>query len=516
MARSSAEILGPARSEITRGRPRAALKELEQARAELVANADVAGLGQLLEIARGIRTLAPVDTRAREQLLAATEQAIAGLAPGRPLESVAPAPAAAGQGAGAAPSYHVPVTIQRILAPARAEIEKGNFGSALRRLEKARRTLLELSDQNSLGELIELARRLPLLKPGLESKRRNLIDAAQQNVRYLSRRKALKAGESWSDPFSAAKPKTKLPSLPPMTRREKWIAVLVVFVLAGAVTGLALLSRAPQRVAHAIKCPTGDQGSPSWSPDGKEIAFAKNGSCGTQIMAVSLRGRRIRVITDRYGVEPSWSPDGDTILYHSRSGFSIVPAGGGDSVLLRSDDGNMGASWSPDGRRIAFVHGLTANSSLGFHSTMYTMASDGSSLRRRLGHACNPRTPVWSSSGRHLVFACDDGIFDMRSGGGPLEQVVFEDFGDWPVSVAVSPDGRRIAFGWDGVETVSVSNTNDRKAIADVRDEDNALIDVAWSPNGKQIAYSVTGSGADDGLYVVNRGGGARHRLVSF
>jgi len=164
----------------------------------------------------------------------------------------------------------------------------------------------------------------------------------------------------------------------------------------GRITALALLDRAPQRVAHAIKCPTGEQGGPTWSPDGKEIAFAKNGDCGTQIVAVSSEGGPLRTITSRFGELPDWSPDGRTILYRSRDGFSVIPAGGGKSHLIRSDDGNLGASWSPDGTRIAFVHGLTGNQTLGFHSTLYTMKPDGSDLRRLLGHSCNPRTPAWS------------------------------------------------------------------------------------------------------------------------
>lgn len=270
MPRSSAEILATARAEIGRGRPRAALRELEAARAELLGTGDVAGLAEALEMARGISTLAPVDTTSRERLLEALEQNIATLSPAaiaKPIAAEEPV-APADTGARFVPYGGVPV--EQILAPAHAEIERGKTGRALRAFEKARRKLLDRGDVNGLHELIELAERIPATASRHEKGRRQLIDAARQNVRYLSRRSALKAGDQWSDPFAAAEPTTraKLPSLPPMTRREIAIAVAIVVAIVGVLAGWALANRAPQRVAHAIKCPTGEEGSPTWSPDG--------------------------------------------------------------------------------------------------------------------------------------------------------------------------------------------------------------------------------------------------------
>ncbi len=331
MPRSSVEILSPTRTEIARGRPRAALKELETARAELLANGDREGLGEALELARGIKTLAPTDTKSRERLLAAIEQGVASLALGLPLAS-APGKPTAAPGADGHFVTHAAISSAPALATAHAEIKRGEISRALRSLEKARRNLLERGNVDELNELLEMAQRLPTEKPRQEKARRELIDAAQQNVRYLSRRDAITAGEEWSDPFAVAEEKTtlKLPSLPPMTRREILIAACIVALLAGGITTWALVKRAPQRVAHAIKCPTGDEGSPTWSPDGKEIAFAKNGSCGTQITIISAEGGQTREVTTKYGVLPDWSSDGKTILYRSRDGFSVVSAQGGE------------------------------------------------------------------------------------------------------------------------------------------------------------------------------------------
>jgi hypothetical protein len=158
MARPSIEILALARAELARGRPRVALKELEAARAELLAASDVAGLGEALELALKVPTLAPVDTRSRERLLATIARDITSIAPGRT------APAAAPSAPAAAPALYVSFAStqrEQILAPVRAEIEREATGRALRRLEKARRKLLDRGDVAGLGELLDLAQRMP-------------------------------------------------------------------------------------------------------------------------------------------------------------------------------------------------------------------------------------------------------------------------------------------------------------------------------------------------------------------
>jgi hypothetical protein len=521
MPRPSIEILSPARTELARGRPRAALKELEAARSELLVAGDATGLSEALELARKVPTLAPVDTKSRERLLAALEQDIAFLPPG----SIAPPVTAAAPSAPAiAPALYVSFADtlrEQTLAPARAELERNKTGRALRSLEKARRKLLDRGDIGGLGQLLDLAQGLPTANTRHEKTRRQLIDAAQQNVRYLGRRNALKAGEEWSDPFAAAqsKPALRLPSLPPMSRREILIAAGIVVLLAAGATGWALANRAPQRVAHAIKCPTGQQGSPTWSPDGKEIAFAKNRECGTQITVISLEDGRLRTVTGGYGVLPDWSPDGRTILYRSRDGFAVVPARGGRSRLLRSDDGNMGVSWSPDGKRIAFVHGLDPFQDTGttsYHSTMYTMKPGGSDAHRLLGHSCNPGTPAWSPDGGRLAFTCSDGVYVMRLTNSSLIRVENGDFSS-PYSPRVtaswSPDGRQIAIAYGNIEILNA----DGSGIARDLREWNSVTDVAWSPDGQRLAFVISGYGPRiNGLYVVDRDGKHRRRLVAF
>ncbi len=101
--------------------------------------------------------------------------------------------------------------------------------------------------------------------------------------------------------------------------------------------------------------------SPTWSPDGRRLAFC-SGRAGTpQIFIADLAAGTVRRLTLQggYNTEPAWSPSGDRIAYTARVGGSFqifvqeiegnrvhqVTATGGD---------NTSPTWSPDGRYLAF------------------------------------------------------------------------------------------------------------------------------------------------------------------
>ena len=59
---------------------------------------------------------------------------------------------------------------------------------------------------------------------------------------------------------------------------------------------------------------------PSWSPDGKKIAFVSMRNSGrNQIYVMDSIGENIRRITEgAFDLNPAWSPDGRTIAYDGR------------------------------------------------------------------------------------------------------------------------------------------------------------------------------------------------------
>ena len=116
----------------------------------------------------------------------------------------------------------------------------------------------------------------------------------------------------------------------------------------------------------------GENSSPTVSPDGRQIAFRRQlGEHKSAIFVVSAKGGPARrVVAPAGGVADKidWSPDGSRIVLSapefgagkqpSSNVFTIRPDGSGLRQLTHSRGGsvNNGAdSWSPDGKRIAFV-----------------------------------------------------------------------------------------------------------------------------------------------------------------
>ncbi len=146
--------------------------------------------------------------------------------------------------------------------------------------------------------------------------------------------------------------------------------------------------------------------TPSWSPDGREIAFV---GPGLKMSVARADGTGVRKLTsglDRQ-VSPAWSPDGVRIAFISDRGdsfdiWSIRPDGTGTQRLTDDPEDETLPVWAPDGQRIAFIR--ETGESYG-EAALWLMGGEGGFERLVGADAHAFSQPAWSPDGKRIVFA---------------------------------------------------------------------------------------------------------------
>lgn len=136
--------------------------------------------------------------------------------------------------------------------------------------------------------------------------------------------------------------------------------------------------------------------APSWSSTSREIAFTSDRGGTPQIYIMDAEGSNVRRVSFGSGYHdgPAWSPTGDRIAYVSRVDqiFDIYVLNLRTNQIMKlteSNARNESPSWSPDGRHIVFSSNLTGTIQI------YTIDYDGANLRRLTSEGEN-KLPDWS------------------------------------------------------------------------------------------------------------------------
>ncbi len=248
-------------------------------------------------------------------------------------------------------------------------------------------------------------------------------------------------------------------------------------------------------------------GSPTWSPDGRHIAFESYRDFTGKIYVMDVDGNIPRSLgggglTD-YGA-PTWSPDGRHIALHSNY------AGNLDIYVMDADGGTRHGrtgheardsfpSWSPDGRHIAFESYRAGNFEI------YVMDADGSNKRNLTDHSAGDIVPSWSPDGRHIAFesyrAGNFEIYVMDADGSNPRNLTDHSADDgYPTW---SPDGRHLAFMSDRdgnleIYVMDADGSNPRNLTDHSADDEHP----AWSPDGRHIAFMSDRDGNEE-IYMM-------------
>lgn len=146
---------------------------------------------------------------------------------------------------------------------------------------------------------------------------------------------------------------------------------------------------------------------------------------------------------------PSLSPHGDCIAFAYAGDLWIVPRQGGEAHLLTSHpDYDDYPCFSPDGQSVAFTSYRTGNGDL------YVLSLTEGTLRRLTYHDGENLVEAWSPDGQWLYFNSSQEligseIYKVSLAGGTPIRVLGEPYEAY-YNVALSPDGRKIAFNSNG------------------------------------------------------------------
>ena len=267
-------------------------------------------------------------------------------------------------------------------------------------------------------------------------------------------------------------------------------------------------------------------GRPTWSPDGKSVAFISNMSGRNNLWLVPAAGGWPVQLTvsDQRQTAPAWSPDGKWIAYQSDYEgdeqwdiFLVSPKTGKLVNLTRTREiAEINPTWSPDGRYLAYE--VKPKTSAAYEIDIYDMVMrEVKHLTSNTPQDKRNTNPIWSKDGKNIVYTqtqakgTDSNIFiaDVATGKSTLltphqgeQRFVANDVDPRPV-----PDGRKILItsnaenGYDNIGLLDFSTKGESTELFKPG-KIQWLTNVKWeiragefSPDGKRLTFTANVDG---------------------
>jgi Tol biopolymer transport system component/DNA-binding winged helix-turn-helix (wHTH) protein len=267
-----------------------------------------------------------------------------------------------------------------------------------------------------------------------------------------------------------------------------------------------------------------DDFHPAWSPDGTTLAFLRASEGAYELLTIPAIGGNERLFgTSAFMTRPAWHPDGEHIALGDDASppraLDLIALSTGERRNLTAPDErhfDRGGAFSPDGTELAFVR--TRRGVPG--QDIYIQLTDGGDPRR-LTFGFRPIGGfAWTPDGTHILFSAtlllsfEAQLFKVRATGGEPVRLAF---GHNAEVVAIAPDGRRLAYEqqnrdlniWRVGGPTALVPTPPSKFLASTRDDWLPV----YSPDGSEVAFLSNRAG--DWQVWVADADGTRARMVA-
>jgi Tol biopolymer transport system component len=146
---------------------------------------------------------------------------------------------------------------------------------------------------------------------------------------------------------------------------------------------------------------------PVWSPRGGEIAFQAARGARSWIYLVRADGTRKRPLAS--GNSPTWSPDGRRLAFVDNCALiTINKDGTGRQRLSPKGESVTAAAWSPKGSTLAYLARPRADDCVGLPSKLETVNPEGKHLHKLARWPASSLVwgkPVWTVDGKRILVA---------------------------------------------------------------------------------------------------------------
>jgi Tol biopolymer transport system component/DNA-binding winged helix-turn-helix (wHTH) protein len=330
----------------------------------------------------------------------------------------------------------------------------------------------------------------------------------------------------------------------------------------------------PHRVAPFASLP-GNELAPTFSPDGRHIAFAWNGETGDDrefdLYVKEIGSERLLRLTHHpvKAITPAWSPDGSSIAFvrvtDVNAEIILIPALGGVERRIVGNGVAIGhllrISWSPDGKQIAYPGyasdgsqkiflvsldtlqtrplspapdcldalepafspdgtqlALVCTSSWGVYAIYAVRIADGS-LTRVASMMGDPQGLAWTAMSDRIVFSNDTG----RGGrlwqvtlNGHLSQLPFGEDGTAPALASRQGDiayvrGQNITDIW----RLDLTSAHPEQLVIKLISSSRAQLNPRYSQDGAHIVFQSNRSGSTE-IWLTDGEGMGPLRLTAF